>query len=70
MLKKDINNFIPLPYNFKVKNSLQLMPDLMDIQYKNDLKFASFHITNMYTNIPTQKLRDVTKYLHIHNNVD
>ena len=46
------------------------MPDLMDIQYKNDLKFASFHITNMYTNIPTQKLRDVTKYLHIHNNVD
>ena len=44
-LTKDIYNRIPLPYTFNVKNSSQLMNDLMEIPFKNDLKLASFVIT-------------------------
>ena len=46
------------------------MHDLMDIPYKNDLKFASFDITNMYTNTATRELTDIINYLCIHNNID
>ena len=32
------------------------MKDVLDIPYDSDLKFASFDITNMYTNTPTDEL--------------
>ena len=60
-LMKDINNFIPLPYTFNIKNSIQLMNDLIEIPFKNDLKFASFDITNMYMDIPTHELANIIK---------
>ena len=46
------------------------MHDLMDIPYKNDIKFASFYITNMYTNIPTNNLTDIIHHLCIYNTID
>jgi hypothetical protein len=68
-LAKGINKYIPLPRTFNAKNSIQLMKDLTDIPYETDLKIASFDITNMYTNIPTNELSDI-KHLCIQNNVD
>ena len=67
---KDINKLIPLPYTYNFKTSTQLMHGLMDISYTNDIKFASFDITNMYTNIPTQDLIDIVNHLCIYNNID
>jgi hypothetical protein len=46
------------------------MNELKDIPYENNLKFASFDITNIYTNIPTRELSNIIKYLCIQNNVD
>ena len=69
-LIKDINKLIPLPCTCNVKNSTHLMHDLMDIPYKNDIKFASFYITNMYTNIPTNNLTDIIHHLCIYNTID
>ena len=43
---------------------------LMEIPFKNDLKLASFDITNMYTNIPTHELTDIIKFLFKQNSID
>jgi hypothetical protein len=43
----------PLPYTFNGRNISQLINDLTDIPYDHNLRLASFDITNMYTNIPT-----------------
>ena len=39
------------------------MKDLLHIPYDTDLKFASFDITNMHTNIPTNELPDIIRNL-------
>jgi len=48
--------YIALLYTFNVKNTTHLIHDLFDIPCDQNLKFASFDITNMYTNIPTSEL--------------
>ena len=39
------------------------MKDLLDIPDDNDLKFASFDITNIYTNITTNELHYIIRNL-------
>jgi hypothetical protein len=39
-----------------VKNTEHLINDLIEIHYEQELKFASFDITNMYTNVPMNEL--------------
>jgi hypothetical protein len=51
-----LHTHTPLPYTFNVKNTAQLINDLTDIPYDNNLRLAFFDITNMYTNIPTNDL--------------
>ena len=46
------------------------MEDLNNIPFNNELKLASFDISNMYTNIPTQQLPDIITHLYKHNNID
>ena len=46
------------------------MEDLNNIPFNNELKLASFNISNMYTNIPTQQLADIITHLCKHNNID
>jgi hypothetical protein len=59
-LAKLLNTFIQsnttLLNTFNVKNSIQLMKDLTENAYTPTLKMASFHIENMYSNIPTNSL--------------
>jgi len=55
LTKKLVSN-IPLPYTFNISNTVQLLNDLIDIPYDSSIKFASFDLTNMYSNIPTKEL--------------
>ena len=54
MLSKKLEIYTPLPYTFNVKNTVHKW--LLEIPYDQDLKFASFDISNMYSNIPTNEL--------------
>lgn len=56
MLARYLETFFPLPYIFNIKNTVQLMKDLPDIQFDQDLKFFSFDIKNMYSNIPITEI--------------
>jgi hypothetical protein len=56
MLTKKLKILIPLPYTFNVKNTVKLLNDLLEIPYDQNLKFASFDITNMYSNVPANEL--------------
>ena len=38
------------------------MHDLQVIQFDNDIKFVSFDISNMYTNIPTNEITDIIQH--------
>jgi len=51
MLSKKLSIYIPLPHIFNVKNTVQLMNDLREIPFDQNLKFESFDITNMYYNV-------------------
>jgi hypothetical protein len=53
-----------------VKNSTQLIKDLQEISYDQNLRLASFDITNMYTNIPTQNLTAIINKIGQDNQVD
>jgi hypothetical protein len=51
------------------RNSSQLIKDLDEIPVYENLQLVSFDITNMYTNIPTNKLIDI-KSLCVDNVID
>ena len=70
MLAKNLETFIPLLYTFNVKNTIQLMDDLQDLQFDNDLEFVSCDITNMYTNIPTTELNKIIEVMCKQNVLD
>jgi hypothetical protein len=55
---------------FNVKNTTQLINDLTDIPYDQNLRLASFDITNMYTNIPTNKLIDIINSVYNNNYIE
>jgi hypothetical protein len=53
MLTKKLQTYIPLPYTFNVENSVHLIEDLSKVTFSPNIQFASFDITNMYSNVPT-----------------
>jgi hypothetical protein len=61
MLTKKLRILIPLPYIFNIKNSIQLIEDLLDIPFNKCLKFISFDIENTYSNIPITELTKIIK---------
>jgi len=61
ILARKLHTYISLPYCFNVKNTTHLIADLQEIPYDQNLRLASFDITNMYTNIPTQDLATIIK---------
>jgi hypothetical protein len=56
LLVKKLETIIPLPNTFNVRNSAHLITDLKEIPIASDLRFASFDITDMYSNIPATDL--------------
>jgi len=69
-LTKIFQAYIPLPYAFNVKNAVQVIDDLVDIPYNQKQKLASFDISNMYTNIPTEELITIIKTACLNNNIE
>ena len=61
MLANILMKYIPLPSVYKVQNSVQLMRDLEYIPCTPYLRLALLDISNMYTNIPTNELLDITE---------
>jgi hypothetical protein len=53
-----------------VKNTVQLIDDLADIPYNQKLRLASFDISNMYTNIPTEELIKTINTACQNNNIE
>jgi hypothetical protein len=70
LLTKTLQTHVPLPHCFNVKNTVQLIEDLIEIPYSQNLRLASFDITNMYTNIPTKELIKTIKAACLNNNVE
>ena len=72
-LAKKLQTYTALPYCFNVKNTTSLITDLQGIPYDQNLRLASFDITNMYTNIPKHELptiiNDICKNNHTDPNV-
>ena len=53
-----------------MKNTTLLVADLQEILYDQNLRLASFDITNMYTNIPTHDLATIIKEICKNNHID
>jgi len=49
---------------------MHLIADLQEIPYNQNLRLASFDITNMYTNIPTHDLATIIKEICKKNHID
>lgn len=52
-----------------MKNTTQLLNDLTEIPYDQNLKLPSFDIMNMYTNIPTSELLIIIDKACQNNNI-
>ena len=65
-----LKSYAALPYAVNVKNMKQLLLDIQQIPFDEELKFASFNITNMYTNVPNKKVRGIIHDILIKNGVD
>jgi hypothetical protein len=63
LLIKKLTQYIPLPNTFNVKNSVHLIHDLAEIPFDPNIQFASFDITDMYTNIPLDDLINIIESL-------
>ena len=70
MLVKKLHIYVPLPYAFNVKNTTYLINELQGIPYNQNLKLASFDITNMYRNIPTHDLITIINEIFQNSYVD
>jgi len=56
MLSKKLNIHVPLPYTFNAKKNCPFNTWLTWNSLRSKLKFSSFDITNIYSNIPTNEL--------------
>ena len=64
-----LNTHLPLPYAYNIKNTIQLLNDLGEIPWNNNLCMASFDMSNMYTNIPTDQIPNIINILCNHYNI-
>ena len=69
-LVKILNTHIPLPFVYNITNTIHLLTDLREIPCSNNLCFASFDISNMYTNIPTNQIPDIIRILCNQQNIE
>jgi hypothetical protein len=50
---------LQLPYVYNVKDSIELIHNLENLQIDENTKLCSFDITNMYTNIPINETKHI-----------
>ena len=68
-LVRKLTSYIPLPFAYNIKNTVQLMDDLIEIPQRQYMKFASFDISSLYWNIPTGDLMAILNELCNANDV-
>jgi hypothetical protein len=57
----EVNNM--LPHTFNEKNTIHLMKGLLEIPFDKDLKFVSFDIKNMNSNVPVKELIKINELI-------
>jgi hypothetical protein len=70
MLSKKFQAYIPLLYTFNVKNSIQLINDLLEIPFNSNLCFVSSDITNINSNAPTDELIEIIDSMCIKHGIN
>jgi len=63
LVSKLLKLHVPLPYAFNIYSSVQLIESVKDIPININTKFASFHIANLYCNVPTKELGSIIKFI-------
>jgi len=53
-----------------VKNTIKLLSSLRDKEFHENVRLTSFNIKNMYTNIPTDKIKDIIGSILDHSHID
>jgi hypothetical protein len=69
-VSKYLNSILKLPNSFNVKNYIEFIKDLLDIPINANTIICSFDITNMYTNIPIDKVRSCIQLIMSTQNLD
>ena len=67
LLSKTLHEYLQLPNTYNIRNSIQLMNDLHTIIIDENIRLCSFNIENMYTNIPKNDIKNITKNILQHN---
>jgi hypothetical protein len=70
LISKKLEMYIPLPYTFNTKNSVHLMNDLLEISNDQKKTFASFDITNTYSNDPTNEISQLIELMCNQQNIN
>jgi hypothetical protein len=53
-----------------VKNTARLLSNLRDIEFHENVRLTSFNIKNMYTNIPTDKIKGIVGSILDYSQID
>jgi hypothetical protein len=56
-----LKDIIQLPNAYNIQNSINLIHNLKNVTTDNNIKFFSFDIRNIYTNIPLTKVTNMIK---------
>jgi hypothetical protein len=66
----NIGKYIPVPNASNVRNSTDFISDIKNTDPSDTLRFVSFDIQNMYTNIRVEDILDSTDTQLKQNNID
>jgi hypothetical protein len=69
-LSRVFTSYNILLYAFNINNTVHLMEDLTQVNINQHTRFASFDISNMYTNKPTQQIPKILAFLYKQNIID
>jgi hypothetical protein len=61
-LNKKLNQSMRLPYTYATKNSKEIAQELRKIQINDQHKIITLDIQDLYVNIPTQNIINITKF--------
>ena len=61
-LNKNLNQLMSLPYTYATKNSKEVAQELSKIQINDQHKIITLDIQDLYVNIPTQNIINITKF--------
>lgn len=53
-----------------MKNAIKLLSNVRDIDMHENIRLATFNVKNMYTNIPTDKIKDSIDSILDHSHID